>query len=246
MKNQIKKYASDINNKYIDVPNTTDFAIMFLPFEGLYAEVVKRGMIEELQEKYPLKHVQKFIVDEKQKFRVVEGPNGTNVYGTGGYNTVMTANYQIREIALSRELLENPDLARAYHEQLSEGRKTKKIKRFAPEIGNSIENLYSAVIRHEYGHSYAIDNLLLKRERKSFFIGGDFNNLMSEIKQKTYDYINQNNMIEEGKTIEDYESAYCETNDAEWFAEMFSVIDAEEIVNPVAQALKEVLREYDD
>ena len=34
LKNQIKKYASDINNKYIDVPNTTDFAIMFLPLES--------------------------------------------------------------------------------------------------------------------------------------------------------------------------------------------------------------------
>lgn len=44
--------AKDISTKYIDVPNTTEFAIMFLPFEGLYSEVVNRGMIEELQSKY--------------------------------------------------------------------------------------------------------------------------------------------------------------------------------------------------
>lgn len=46
---RIKGFAKDIKNKYIDVPNTTEFAIMFLPLEGLYAEVVRRGMVEELQ-----------------------------------------------------------------------------------------------------------------------------------------------------------------------------------------------------
>lgn len=45
----IKKEAKEIRDKYIDVPNTTDFAIMFLPFEGLYSEVVNRGMVEVLQ-----------------------------------------------------------------------------------------------------------------------------------------------------------------------------------------------------
>ncbi len=47
--NRIKSFAKDISTKYINVPNTTEFAIMFLPVEGLYAEVVRRGMIEELQ-----------------------------------------------------------------------------------------------------------------------------------------------------------------------------------------------------
>ena len=50
--NTIKAEAKDIRDKYIDAPNTTDFAIMFLPFEGLYAEVVNRGMIEVLQRDY--------------------------------------------------------------------------------------------------------------------------------------------------------------------------------------------------
>ena len=48
----IKNEAKDIRDKYIDPPNTTEFAIMFLPFEGLYSEVVNRGMVEELQRKY--------------------------------------------------------------------------------------------------------------------------------------------------------------------------------------------------
>jgi len=47
----IKSEAKDIRNKYLEPPYTTDFAIMFLPVEGLYAEVVKAGMIEELQSK---------------------------------------------------------------------------------------------------------------------------------------------------------------------------------------------------
>ena len=48
----IRREAKDIRDKYIDPPNTTDFAIMFLPFEGLYSEVVNRGMVEVLQRDY--------------------------------------------------------------------------------------------------------------------------------------------------------------------------------------------------
>ena len=50
--NTIRREAKDIRDKYIDPPNTTDFAIMFLPFEGLYSEVVNRGMVELLQRDY--------------------------------------------------------------------------------------------------------------------------------------------------------------------------------------------------
>ncbi|MBQ8604143.1 MAG: DNA recombination protein RmuC [Oscillospiraceae bacterium] len=49
LRTRIKGFAKDIHSKYIDVPNTTEFAIMFLPVEGLYAEVVRYGMVEELQ-----------------------------------------------------------------------------------------------------------------------------------------------------------------------------------------------------
>lgn len=49
----IKKMAKDIHDKYIDPPNTTDFGIMFLPFEGIYAEVVRRAsLLDELQRNY--------------------------------------------------------------------------------------------------------------------------------------------------------------------------------------------------
>ena len=49
---RIKAEAKDIHDKYIDPPYTTEFAIMFLPFEGLYAEVVRMGMVEALQRQY--------------------------------------------------------------------------------------------------------------------------------------------------------------------------------------------------
>lgn len=48
----LKSEARDISEKYIDPPNTTDFAIMFLPFEGLYAEAVNSGIVEQLQRSY--------------------------------------------------------------------------------------------------------------------------------------------------------------------------------------------------
>jgi DNA recombination protein RmuC len=46
------KEAKDINQKYIDVPNTTEFAIMFLPIEGLYAETLNLGVVERMQREY--------------------------------------------------------------------------------------------------------------------------------------------------------------------------------------------------
>lgn len=50
---KIKAFAKEIQDKYIDPPNTTDFAIMFLPIEGLYAEVLRHsGLFEELQREY--------------------------------------------------------------------------------------------------------------------------------------------------------------------------------------------------
>lgn len=52
LKNTIRSMAKDINAKYIYPPKTTNFAVMFLPIEGLFAEVAKMGLIEELQEKY--------------------------------------------------------------------------------------------------------------------------------------------------------------------------------------------------
>ena len=51
----IDVFAKDISTKYISVPNTTDFAIMFLPIEGLFAEVLREpGIMETLRQKYKI------------------------------------------------------------------------------------------------------------------------------------------------------------------------------------------------
>lgn len=52
LETRIKSCAKDIHDKYVDPPHTTEFAIMFLPFEGLYAEVVRRGLVDTLQRLY--------------------------------------------------------------------------------------------------------------------------------------------------------------------------------------------------
>ncbi|MFV0414133.1 MAG: DNA recombination protein RmuC [Oscillospiraceae bacterium] len=52
LENRIRAFAKDIHEKYIHVPETTEFGIMFLPVEGLYAEVVRRGMVEKLQSEF--------------------------------------------------------------------------------------------------------------------------------------------------------------------------------------------------
>ena len=49
----IRKMAKDISDKYLDPPATTEFGIMFLPFEGIYTEVVRRSaLLEDLQRNY--------------------------------------------------------------------------------------------------------------------------------------------------------------------------------------------------
>lgn len=53
LENAIKLNAKDIATKYLDPPHTTNFAIMFLPFEGIYAEVVRKAdLLEEVQRRY--------------------------------------------------------------------------------------------------------------------------------------------------------------------------------------------------
>jgi DNA recombination protein RmuC len=52
---RIKQQAKDIRDKYINPPNTTDFGILFLPFEGLYAEVLRRpGLYESISRQYKI------------------------------------------------------------------------------------------------------------------------------------------------------------------------------------------------
>ena len=51
----VKRMAKDIHDKYIEPPFTTDFAIMFLPFESIYAEVIRRtALVETLQKDYKI------------------------------------------------------------------------------------------------------------------------------------------------------------------------------------------------
>jgi len=53
LENTIRKMAKDISDKYVDPPHTTDFGILFLPFEGIYAEVVRKAsLLEDLQRKF--------------------------------------------------------------------------------------------------------------------------------------------------------------------------------------------------
>lgn len=52
LKARIRGFGKDIRDKYIDPPHTTEFGIMFLPTEGLYAEAVRLGLIERLQVEY--------------------------------------------------------------------------------------------------------------------------------------------------------------------------------------------------
>ena len=55
LESTIKKMAKDIHDKYIDPPHTTDFAILFLPFENIYAEVIRRtALVELLQREYKI------------------------------------------------------------------------------------------------------------------------------------------------------------------------------------------------
>ena len=55
LENTIKKMAKDIHDKYVEPPLTTDFAILFLPFENIYAEVIRRtALVETLQKDFKI------------------------------------------------------------------------------------------------------------------------------------------------------------------------------------------------
>ena len=52
LRDRVRSFARDIHQKYIAPPHTTEFGIMFLPVEGLYAEVVRCGLVEQLQQDF--------------------------------------------------------------------------------------------------------------------------------------------------------------------------------------------------
>ena len=51
---RVEQFAKDIKTKYVSPPHTTDFAILFVPIEGLYAELIKKGLCEILQNKHKI------------------------------------------------------------------------------------------------------------------------------------------------------------------------------------------------
>lgn len=51
---KIRSFAKDIHDKYVCPPDTTDFAVMFLPTEGIYAEVLRLGLMEKLQSEFKI------------------------------------------------------------------------------------------------------------------------------------------------------------------------------------------------
>lgn len=54
LEQRLRGCAKDIHDKYVEPPHTTEFAILFLPTEGLYAEVVRRGLLERLQREFKI------------------------------------------------------------------------------------------------------------------------------------------------------------------------------------------------
>ncbi|MBE6767997.1 MAG: DNA recombination protein RmuC [Ruminococcaceae bacterium] len=116
----IKKEAADIARLYINVPVTTDFAILFLPTEGLYAEVLRRpGLAEELQQKYRV---------------MVCGPTTVTAF-------LNTLRMGFRTIALDRraaEVWKVLGAAKAQYEKF--GVALDKIQRKIEEAGNTLED----------------------------------------------------------------------------------------------------------
>ena len=54
LRSNLKDYAKDVSKKYIEVPYTTEFGIIFLPTEGLYLEAINMGLFEEIQKEYKI------------------------------------------------------------------------------------------------------------------------------------------------------------------------------------------------
>lgn len=116
----IKREAADISRLYINVPTTTDFAILFLPTEGLYAEVLRRpGLAEELQQKHRV---------------MVCGPTTITAF-------LNTLRMGFRTIALDRraaEVWKVLGAAKAQYEKF--GVALDKIQRKIEEAGNTLED----------------------------------------------------------------------------------------------------------
>ena len=116
----VKKQADTIAKLYIEVPKTTDFAVMFLPTEGLYAEVLRRpGLAEEIQTKY---HI------------MIAGPTTITAF----LNTLQMG---FKTIAIDKRASEVWKLLGAVKSQYGEFETVlAKVKKKIDEAGNTIES----------------------------------------------------------------------------------------------------------
>ena len=115
----IKAEAKKIADHYIEVPTTTDFAIMFLPTEGLYAEVLRRpGLCEDIQSKYRI---------------MICGPTTISAF-------LSTLKVGFRTIALDKKAAEVWQILGAAKQQYEKfGESLAKVKKKIDEAGNLID-----------------------------------------------------------------------------------------------------------
>lgn len=116
---RIKNEARNIYERYLDPPNTTDFAIMFLPTEGLYAEVARRpGLTEEIQRTYRVN---------------ITGPNTMAAF-------INSLSMGFRTLAIQKRSSEVWTLLRAVKTEFSKfGEALDKTQKKLQEASNSIE-----------------------------------------------------------------------------------------------------------
>lgn len=153
LKGRITKFADDINSKYIDVPYTTDFAVMFLPVEGLYAEVAKSGLIEELQ---------------NNKRIIIAGPTTMSAL----LNSLQVG---FRTLAIEKRSSEVWDILGAVKTEFGKfGDALKKAQKKINEAGNEIEELVGRrtnVIQRKLKNVTELD---MKESAKQLELSDDF------------------------------------------------------------------------
>lgn len=119
--NVVESFAKDISGKYIDPPNTTDFAIMFLPVESLYAEVLRHPEIfEKLQRTYRV---------------TITGPTTLSALLNSLHMGFRTLAVQKRSSEVWKVLAEVKTEFLKYADQLE------KVKKHLHTASNSLENL---------------------------------------------------------------------------------------------------------
>jgi DNA recombination protein RmuC len=129
--------AKDIHEKYVDPPHTTDFAIMFLPFENIYAEVIRRtALVETLQRDYKV---------------VVTGPTTLGAI----LNSLQMG---FRTLAIQKRTSEVWSILAAVKTEFGKfGTLLEKVQKNLQQAGNQIEDLMGVRTR-------AIENKLRKVE----------------------------------------------------------------------------------